>query len=153
MSSSYQSDRIVPLDGKESVRTVLSELEVISKMDEWKPNLNLFQVNNEYYDYDAENKDYIVEVKTRNKYYKKKVIEMAKISKNYQHAQILGKQFIYAVSDSRGLWIWNISKLMAEIVENQKPYPMKAPQTTKFGKDKKIIKYTYELNEIDAQKL
>ena len=51
-------------------------------------NLNAYLVKDEFSSYDAECKDYIIEIKNRRKYYKDKLIEANKLFANYNKAQI-----------------------------------------------------------------
>ncbi len=103
-------------------------------------------VSDEYSSYDAEEDRYILEIKNRRAYYSTKIIEIYKMVANYQKSQLLDKIFLYAVSDEKGIYVFNINKNIDDIVKLSvtKKYQ---PVNTDFGSDKKIIKLTYELDE------
>jgi len=103
-------------------------------------------VSDEYSSYDAEEDRYILEIKNRRAYYPTKIIEIYKMVANYQKSQLLDKVFLYAVSDEKGIYVFNINKNIDDIVKLSvtKKYQ---PVNTDFGSDKKIIKLTYELDE------
>jgi hypothetical protein len=103
-------------------------------------------VSDEYSSYDAEEDRYILEIKNRRAYYPTKIIEIYKMVANYQKSQLLDKIFLYAVSDEKGIYVFNINKNIDDIVKlsvTKKHQPV----NTDFGSDKKIIKLTYELDE------
>lgn len=103
-------------------------------------------VSDEYSSYDAEEDRYILEIKNRRSYYPTKIIEIYKMVANYQKSQLLGKVFLYVVSDEKGIYVFNINKNIDDIV--RLPVTKKhQPVNTDFGSDKKIIKLTYELDE------
>ena len=128
--------------------TELSTIELINKSSGTKLTL----VKGQFSIYDAEDDDYIVEIKNRRKYYSTKLIEAKKLYNNFQASQIKGKKFLYVVTDDRGVYVYNISNHMAQIVN----LPMKAiqcPRSTDFNNNDKITKYSYELPETLAIKL
>ena len=103
-------------------------------------------VPDKYSSYDAEEDRYILEIKNRRSYYPTKIIEMSKLISNYQKSQLIDKVFLYAVSDIKGIYIFNINKNIDDIIKL--PVTKKyQPVTTDFGSNKKIIKLTYELDE------
>jgi len=112
--------------------------------------INLSLASDTYSCYDAFDVNYIVEIKNRRKYYSDKIIEAMKLFTNYQESQIKGKTFLYVVTDEKGVWVFNISKNIASIVET----PVKAfrcPKTTDFKNNSKINKYSYILPESMAK--
>jgi len=111
---------------------------------------NLVGASDQYSSYDAEDKDYIVEIKNRRDYYEDKQIECLKLFKNYQKAQLKDKQFLYVVTDNKGMHIFNISKDMFNIV-SKPPIGMNCPASTDFNSNKRIKKYTYNLPESMAK--
>mgnify|MGYP003649584862 FL=1 len=128
--------------------TELSTIELINKSSGTK----LALVKGQFSIYDAEDDDYIVEIKNRRKYYSTKLIEAKKLYNNFQASQIKGKKFLYVVTDDRGVYVYNISNHMSQIVN----LPMKAlrcPRSTDFNNYDKITKYSYELPETLAIKL
>ena len=102
--------------------------------------------------YDAEDDNYIVEIKNRRKYYKEKLIEAYKLYANFQKAEIAKKKFLYVVTDEEGVWVYNITNAM-KVVVNLPIRPIECPMTTDFGKNDKITKYSYVLPEDMAIKL
>ena len=128
--------------------TELSTIELINKLSGTKLTL----VKGEFSIFDAEDSNYIVEIKNRRKYYSTKLIEAKKLYNNFQASQIKGKKFLYVVTDDRGVYVYNISNHMTQIVN----LPMKAiqcPRSTDFNNNDKITKYSYELPETLAIKL
>ena len=106
----------------------------------------LILVKDQFSDYDAEDSNYIVEIKNRRKYYPDKMIEASKLYKNERHAQIYGKKFLYVVTDPKGFYVYNVTNLMAQIVR----LPMmalKCPKTTDFIKKDYLEKWSYILPE------
>jgi hypothetical protein len=64
----------------------------------------------EYNRFDAEDKNYIVEIKDRKKYYDKTLIEFDKYSYNIKYSELAKKSFIYVVRVSGTIYIFNLSK-------------------------------------------
>lgn len=114
--------------------------------------LGLTAATNQFSPYDAESTDYIVEIKNRRAYYKDKMLEAYKLFANYQQAQLKGKQFLYVVTDSEGVWVYNISKHIDSIIK-QSPKPLQCPAQTDFGNKTKITKFVFTLAESLATKL
>lgn len=102
--------------------------------------------------YDAEDDNYVVEIKNRRKYYKEKLIEAYKLYANFQKAEIAKKKFLYVVTDEKGVWVYNITNAM-KVVVNLPIIAIECPMTTDFGRNDKIIKYSYVLPEDMAIKL
>ena len=102
--------------------------------------------------YDAEDDNYIVEIKNRRKYYKEKLIEASKLYANFQKAEIAKKKFLYVVTDEQGVWVYNITNAM-KVVVNLPIRAIECPMTTDFGRNNKITKYSYVLPEDMAIKL
>jgi len=119
-----------------------STIEYINK----KVKLNLKKSLDKFNDYDAENENYIVEIKNRRKYYKEKLIEALKLYKNYRNAQNKNKTFLYVVTDEKGVYVYNVSKNI-EMIINNKPIRTMQPMTTDFDRTRKILKYCYYLPE------
>ena len=123
----------------------MTEQEVLNIINK-KFNTSFKLVSDNYSSYDAEEDRYILEIKNRRAYYPTKIIEIYKMVANYQKSQLLDKVFLYAVSDEKGIYVFNINKNIDDIVKlsvTKKHQPV----NTDFGSDKKIIKLTYELDE------
>ena len=128
----------------------MNEKETVDRLN--KEGTNLTLVKDKFSVYDAEDDNYIVEIKNRREYYSEKLIEAFKLFKNFQLSQKLDKSFLYVVTDSKGLYIYNISKDIDKILS--KPIKaIKCPKTTDFKNKEKIIKYSYTLSEDIATKL
>lgn len=108
--------------------------------------------NDEFSTYDAEDNNYIAEIKIRDKYYDTKMIEALKLFSNYQISQKKGKNFIYIVKDPKAIYVFNISKIIQTVVK-QDIIPLECPETTIFKKHNKITKYSYGLEEYLAEKI
>ena len=117
-----------------------------------KVGTKLSLVSDTYSSYDAIDNNYIVEIKNRRAYYKDKMIEAMKLYKNYQASQYSNKQFLYVVTDEKGVWVFNISKNIKSIVAMPLK-GMECPKTTDFKSNDKIIKYSYVLPESIAKHL
>jgi len=112
-----------------------------------KVGTKLSLVSDKYSSYDASDDNYIVEIKNRRAYYRDKLIEAMKLYKNYQASQLSNKQFLYVVTDEKGVWVFNISKNIKAVVV----MPVKGlecPRATDFNSNDKITKYSYVLPEI-----
>ena len=116
-------------------------IELINK--QFKTNLIL--VDYQFCDFDAEDENYIVEVKNRKEFYQDKLIECVKLFKNYQNSQIKNKDFLYIVTDLKGVYVFNISKNIDEITST-KIFKTIQPETTEFNSSKQINKFVYFLN-------
>ena len=118
-----------------------------------KVGTKLSLVSDKYSSYDASDDNYIVEIKNRRAYYRDKLIEAMKLYKNYQASQLSNKQFLYVVTDEKGVWVFNVSRNIKAVVV----MPVKAkecPKVTDFGGSNEcIIKYSYLLPEIMSKHL
>lgn len=111
-----------------------------------KFNMKLILSEERYNSYDAEDYKYIVEVKTRYDYYKDKLIEAFKLYSNFHKAEVKGKQFLYVLTDPKGFYVYNITKLMPKIIEF-KVVPIRCDATTILANKTKVTKYSYFLPE------
>jgi len=124
----------------------MNEQETINIINnKFKTNFTLKE--DKYCDYDAEDKNYICEIKNRRKYYKDKIIECVKLFKNYRHSNIIKKIFIYVVTDENGIYVYNINKYIDKILLNKPIKKNNMPVNTDFGSSVKITKYCYTLKE------
>ena len=117
-----------------------------------KVGTKLSIVSDKYSSYDASDDNYIVEIKNRRAYYRDKLIEAMKLYKNYQASQLSNKQFLYVVTDEKGVWVFNISKNIKAVVK-MPVEGIECPKTTDFKSNDKIIKYSYVLPELMSKKL
>tara|TARA_R110000787_G_scaffold155940_1_gene269821 strand:+ start:294 stop:698 length:405 start_codon:yes stop_codon:yes gene_type:complete len=102
--------------------------------------------------YDAEDDNYIVEIKNRRSYYSAKIIEANKLFSNYQKSQIKGKIFLYIVTDDKGVYVFNINNNIDAIVKSELN-KTNCPINTDFGNKQKIVKYAYNLLESISTKI
>ena len=75
-------------------------------MDMLKPTEDI------YASYDCENKNYIIEIKSRNKSYNPWIIEKKKFDSNIKKAKKLKKDFIYLTEYRTKILTWNINDLI-----------------------------------------
>jgi hypothetical protein len=133
-----------------AIKKIMNEqttIELINK--QFKTNLIL--VDYQFCDYDAEDENYIVEIKNRKEFYQDKLIECVKLFKNYQNSQIKNKDFLYIVTDEKGVYVFNISKNIDEITST-KMYKTIQPESTEFNSTKQINKFVYFLdNKLSKQ--
>ena len=115
----------------------MTQTEIIVKLNSIYSNLNLVEVNDRYSTYDAENENYIVEVKSRDKKYRSWAIEKKKFDSNIDKAVETGKMFVYLTEYKGDIMTWNINNLVLTGYDFQwTKIPM--PQTTEF-QDKKTV--------------
>lgn len=110
--------------------------------------LNLKKPKQKYLQFDAYDKNYIVEIKVRNTYYDKQIIEFSKYAFNSKYAKINDQIFVYAVAIKDIIYIFNISKL-----ENDYDFNWewrKLPATTEFKNNDNMLKYVGYLDIKDA---
>jgi len=112
----------------------------------------LVKCTDRFSSYDAEDKNYIVEIKNRRGFYSEKLIECLKLFKNYQKSQLSGKDFLYVVTDENGCYIFNITRDIKSILPLG-IIALECPATTDFDKNKKIIKYSFCLPAEMAKKI
>lgn len=110
--------------------------------------LDLKKPKQKYLQFDAYDKNYIVEIKVRNTHYDKQIIEFSKYAFNSKYAKINDQTFVYAVAIKDIIYIFNISKL-----ENNYNFNWewrKLPATTEFKNNDNMLKYVGYLNLADA---
>ena len=96
--------------------------------------------------YDCENKHYIIEIKSRDKYYDPWLIEKQKLISNLQKAKKQNKDFIYLTEYRTKIITWNINNLIS-IDYDFKWQQKLMPETTVFTDRDKVVKdvgYLYE---------
>ena len=124
----------------------MTQTEIIVKLNSIYSNLNLVEVNDRYSTYDAENKNYIVEVKSRDKKYRSWAIEKKKFDSNIVISVETGKMFVYLTEYNGKIMTWNRHNLVRKGYDFQwSPIPM--PRTTEFEDTKtvtKVVGFLYE---------
>lgn len=74
-------------------------------------NTSLSLTDDEYADYDAEDKNYLAEIKIRNAHYDDCLVEYEKFAKNLLNASFANKMFLYVVATYSHIYVFNMSKL------------------------------------------
>tara|TARA_R100001463_G_scaffold23901_2_gene57101 strand:- start:882 stop:1283 length:402 start_codon:yes stop_codon:yes gene_type:complete len=110
--------------------------------------LNLKKPKQKYLQFDAYDKNYIVEIKVRNTHYDKQIIEFSKYAFNSKYAKINDQIFVYAIAIKDIIYIFNISKLEKDYIFNWEW--RKLPATTEFKNNDNMLKYVGYLNLADA---
>ena len=125
----------------------MKQHEVIAIINRDYPQMDSFVESEYQYDtYDAENKDYILEIKSRKSRYEKWLIEKHKFDTNLDIALKKNKQFIYLTEYRTDMLVWNINDLIN--VGYDFGWELKEqPKTTDFDNNNKIMKEVGYLHE------
>ena len=123
---------------KEILDAVNGSFEIDLKWDNYK-----------YNKFDAENQNYIVEIKDRHKHYDKTMIEFSKYSYNIKYSELAKKDFIYVVRMEGKIYIFNISKKDNTFGWNWK----NIEATTNFERKEKVKKLVGYLRLEDSDKV
>ena len=125
----------------------MKQHEVIAIINRDYPQMDSFVESEYQYDtYDAENKDYILEIKSRKSRYEKWLIEKHKFDTNLDIALRKNKQFIYLTEYLTDMLVWNINDLIN--VGYDFGWELKEqPKTTDFDNNNKIMKEVGYLHE------
>tara|TARA_R100001086_G_C11622416_1_gene199236 strand:+ start:57 stop:452 length:396 start_codon:yes stop_codon:yes gene_type:complete len=125
----------------------MTQREIIQYINKLFPFMDeLIETEDIFSSYDCENKDYIIEIKSRDKHYNPWMIEKKKYSSNLQKANELNKEFIYLTEYRTNIITWNITNLV-RVNYDFKWEERKMPRTTEFVDTKQILKevgYLYE---------
>ena len=98
-------------------------------------------VEDEYCRYDAEDDEYIVEIKVRKKHYQDCLIEYDKFDDNIGTSDNLGKDFLYVVATSEDIYVFNCSKLHKDGFKFKWDWK-ELPKNTDFGgSEQKVTKF------------
>jgi len=91
----------------------MKQHEVIAIINRDYPQMDSFvESEYQYTTYDAENKDFILEIKSRKAKYDKWIIEKHKFDANVDIALRKNKQFLYLTEYRTGMLVWNINDLI-----------------------------------------
>ena len=125
----------------------MKQHEVIAIINRDYPQMDSFiESEYQYTTYDAENKDYILEIKSRKSRYEKWLIEKHKFDTNLDIALKKNKQFIYLTEYRTDMLVWNINDLIN--VGYDFGWELKEqPKTTDFDNNNKIMKEVGYLHE------
>ena len=111
--------------------------------------LNLKKPTKKYLQFDAYDKNYIVEIKARRKYYETQIIEFSKYTYNKEYAKMMGKQFLYVLGErpSRKVIVFNMTDIDNQGGINYKWKWMNLPETTECERIEKQWKFVGFLPE------
>ena len=124
----------------------MTQTEIIVKLNELYPDLNLVECEDQFCSCDAESDDYIVEIKSRDKEYSSWIIEKSKFEKNLVKSVETTKKFIYLTEYNGKIMTWNIHNLVRKNYDFQWTEQL-MPKTTEFDNTNvipKIVGYLYE---------
>ncbi len=116
------------------------EKKIIERYNQRFPNSTLKLSNFEYERFDAYNDKCVVEVKHRNEWYDRQLIEFDKFSYNSWYAHISNKKFFYVVASGKRIVIYNITDLNKKKYDYNWQYK-EMPKQTEFDDKKKIVKF------------
>ena len=130
----------------------MTEEEIIGYLNRVYPFLKLVKCTDQFSFWDAENKDYLIEIKSRKKDYNSWVIEKSKMLSNLRQSIKTGKDFIYLTECKRSFYVWNINELI------YKDYNFdwelrEMPATTTFDNNEMILKEVGYLKKENSKQL
>lgn len=124
----------------------MTQSEIVAKLNELYPDLNLVECEDQFCFCDAESDDYIVEIKSRDKEYDSWIIEKYKFEKNIIKSVETTKKFIYLTEYNGKIMTWNIHNLVRKNYDFQWTEQL-MPKTTEFDNTNvipKIVGFLYE---------
>jgi hypothetical protein len=124
----------------------MTQSEIVDKLNELYPDLNLVECQDQFCSCDAESNNYIVEIKSRDKEYKSWIIEKSKFDKNLVKSVETTKKFIYLTEYNGKIMTWNIHNLVRKGYDFQWTEQL-MPETTEFDNTKpitKVVGFLYE---------
>lgn len=128
----------------------MKQIEIINKLNNIYPGLNLIECSDPYSTYDASNERYIVEIKSREVEYDGWIIEKKKFDSNIVISVETGKTFVYLTEYKGKIMTWNIHKLVRKNY-NFTWEERSMPKTTEFIDNDSITKSVGYLYEKDAK--
>jgi len=128
----------------------MTQEEVVKYMNKTYDAINLIECSDEFCSCDAEDDNYLVEIKNRDASYKNVLIEGLKFQKNINKAIENNKEFIYLSEVDNIMRTWNINKLLDENYDFGWEHRL-MPETTTFSKKQKIWKIVGYLNQLDSK--
>ena len=124
----------------------MTQTEIVDKLNELYPDLNLVECEDQFCSCDAEGDNYIIEIKSRDKEYSSWIIEKYKFEKNIVKSVEKTKKFIYLTEYNGKIITWNIHNLVHKNYDFQWTEQL-MPQTTEFNNTKpitKVVGFLYE---------
>jgi hypothetical protein len=119
---------------------ISNEEEVVSYLNRVS-NRNFKLVEDEYCRYDAEDGEYILEIKVRNKWYQDCLIEYDKFDDNISTSSSLGKDFLYVVATSQDIYVFNCTKLHKKGFKFKWDWKIMPKNTDFGGSEQKVTKF------------
>ena len=116
------------------------EKNIIKEWNNEFPESKIILSSFEYERFDAHNEKCVVEVKYRNTWYDKLMIEFDKYSYNSWYAHITDKKFFYVVAHKNKIIVFNITDLNKNKYDYGWEYRI-MPRQTEFGLNDKIVKF------------
>ena len=128
----------------------MTQTEIVDKLNELYPDLNLVECEDQFCSCDAEGDNYIIEIKSRDTKYDSWIMEKKKFDSNIDKSVETGKLFIYLTEYRGKIMTWNINKLAEQgYYFHWEIRPM--PETTEFTYNEAIEKEVGYLYEKDAK--
>ena len=128
----------------------MTQTEIIVKLNDLYPDLNLVECEDQFCSCDAESDNYIVEIKSRDTEYDSWIIEKSKFDKNIVKSVETTKKFIYLTEYKGKIMTWNIHNLVRKGYDFQWTEQL-MPETTEFDNTNVITKVVGYLYEKDAK--
>ena len=91
------------------------------------------EINNPYEHFDAENHQFIVEIKSRDYRYADWLIEKYKYEENMKAAQDSSRMFVYVTEFDGSIYVWNMYDLAWLEYDLKWENNKSMPNTTEFG--------------------
>jgi len=91
------------------------------------------ETTNQFEHYDAENYNFIVEIKSRDYRYADWLIEKYKYEENMELARISNRMFVYVTEFDGDIYVWNMYDLAWLEYELKWENDKSMPNTTEFG--------------------
>src|SRR5210317_1540977 len=124
----------------------MTQTEIIVKLNDLYPELNLVECEDQFCSCDAESDNYIVEIKSRDTEYKSWIIEKYKFDKNLVKSVETTKKFIYLTEYNGKIMTWNIHNLVRKNYDFQWTEQLMT-ETKEFDNTKpitKVVGFLYE---------
>jgi hypothetical protein len=128
----------------------MTQSEIVDRLNELYPDLNLVECQDQFCFCDAESDNYIVEIKSRDTEYDSWIIEKSKFDKNIIKSVETTKKFIYLTEYKGKIMTWNIHNLVRKGYDFQWTEQL-MPETTEFDNINVITKVVGYLYEKDAK--
>lgn len=128
----------------------MTQSEIVARLNELYPDLNLIECQDQFCSCDAESDNYIVEIKSRDTEYDSWIIEKYKFDKNIVKSVETTKKFIYLTEYKGKIMTWNIHNLVRKGYDFQWTEQL-MPETTEFDNTNVITKVVGYLYEKDAK--